>query len=276
MTERTFNHFSLDQICDSGQCFRMEKVNGNTWCVIASGRYLEVAQQGDLCTFYCSEEEYEEFWKEYFDLDTDYGIYMGRINPNDRYLMQAAELGAGIRILRQDLWEMIVSFLISQQNNIIRIRRCIRNICEQYGERKETEGGQIYYTFPAPEMLAELDEEALKACNLGYRSKYVVRSARAVVSGEVDLDAVMKMPYKKAREELLKLFGVGEKVADCICLFALHHLEAFPVDTHIRQAMETHYRRGFPNRRYKGVQGVMQQYIFYYELMNSRAGHSGE
>lgn len=276
MIEKTFGHFNLAQICDSGQCFRMEQVNENTWSVIALGRYLEVTQQGDICTFYCSEDEYKGFWKEYFDLDTDYGTYIDRINPNDRYLTQAAEMGSGIRILRQDLWEMIVSFLISQQNNIIRIRRCIRNICEQYGERRETESGLVYYTFPVPETLAELDEDALKACNLGYRSKYVVRTARAVVSGEVNLDAVREMSYKKAREELLKLFGVGEKVADCICLFALHHLEAFPVDTHIRQALEAHYRRGFPNRRYKGVQGVMQQYIFYYEFMNSRAGHSGE
>lgn len=266
MIERTFHNFSLAQICDSGQCFRMEQVGTDTWRVIASGRCLEVTQQGNLCVFDCSEEEYEDYWKNYFDLEADYSTYIARINPNDRYLMQAAELGSGIRILRQDLWEMIVSFLISQQNNIIRIRRCIRNICEQYGDRKEMENGLVYYTFPAPKVLAALEDDDLKACNLGYRSKYVVRTARAVVSGDVDLDVIRGMSYKKAREELLKLFGVGEKVADCICLFALHHLEAFPVDTHIRQALDSHYKRGFPNRRYKGVQGVMQQYIFYYEL----------
>lgn len=106
----------------------------------------------------------------------------------------------------------------------------------------------------------------LKACNLGYRSKYVVRTAKSIVSGEVDLDAIQHLPYAKAKKELLKLFGVGEKVADCICLFALHHLQAFPIDTHISQALQKHYKRGFPNRRYKGMQGVMQQYIFYYEL----------
>lgn len=161
---------------------------------------------------------------------------------------------------------MIVSFLISQQNNIVRIRRCIRNICEVYGEEKRNERGEVYHAFPRPEALAFLDEDELKSCNLGYRSKYVVRAARSVVSGETDLDAVEKMPYSRARQELLKLYGVGEKVADCICLFALHHLQAFPVDTHIHQAMEAHYRRGFPNRRYRGAQGVMQQYIFYYEL----------
>ena len=165
---------------------------------------------------------------------------------------------------------MIVSFLISQQNNITRIRRCVENICQAYGEKLVDGRGQVYYGFPRPEALAELDEDALKACNLGYRSKYVVRAARSVVAGEIDLDAVRQMPYKKAKEELLKLFGVGEKVADCICLFALHHLQAFPVDTHINQALEKHYKRGFPMRRYRGFQGVLQQYIFYYELFGGK------
>lgn len=274
MVKKAIENFNISQICDSGQCFRMTPICENTdyvpgevrMKVIASDRYLEIHQIGKDCTFNCSEEEFEEFWKVYFDLETDYSVYMSRINPNDKYLMNAAACGSGMRILRQDLWEMIVSFLISQQNNIPRIRKCIENICREYGEKKLNENGEEYFVFPKPEVLAELDEDALKACNLGYRSKYVVRSARSIVSGEVNLDEIREMPYKKAREELLKLFGVGVKVADCICLFALHHLQAFPVDTHIHQAMETHYKRGFPKRRYKGIEGVLQQYIFYYEL----------
>ena len=130
--------------------------------------------------------------------------------------------------------------------------------------------GEPYWAFPTPESLAPLEEDELKDCNLGYRSKYVVRAARAVVSGERDLEQIKGLPYRKAREELLQFFGVGEKVADCICLFALHQLEAFPVDTHIRQALEAHYKRGFPNRRYRGSRGVMQQYIFYYELLGAK------
>ena len=259
-------HFSVEQICNSGQCFRMEQTGEDTYSVIAGDRYVEIRQQGQCCLFCCKEEEFEGFWRQYFDLDTDYQEYIDRINPNDTYLMNAADFGSGIRILRQDLWEMIVSFLISQQNNIVRIRRCIRNICERYGDKKVNDKGELYYAFPRPEMLAELDENALKECNLGYRSKYVVRAARSVVTGEISLTDIQKMPYKKAKEELLKLFGVGEKVADCICLFALHQLEAFPVDTHINQALEKHYKRGFPKRRYHGVQGVLQQYIFYCEL----------
>ena len=119
-------------------------------------------------------------------------------------------------------------------------------------------------------MVAGLQEDALKGCNLGYRSKYVVRSAQSVVSGEIDLNQVRSMPYSKARTALQKLYGVGEKVADCICLFALHQLEAFPIATHIHQVLERHYRRGLPNRRYWKCRGVMQQYIFYYELEGTK------
>lgn len=266
MVKRKIEHFSLEQVCTSGQCFRMERKDEHTYSVIARDKYIEVSQEGGETTFYCGETEFECFWKQYFDLDTDYHVYIESINPKDSYLLQAAGAGSGIRILRQDLWEMIVSFLISQQNNIARIRRCIQNLCEEYGQEKVSENGNHYFAFPEPEALAGLDEDALKACNLGYRSKYVVRAARSVMSGDIDLSAVEKLSYSKAKEELLKLFGVGEKVADCICLFALHQTEAFPVDTHIMQALDKHYKKGFPKRRYKGFQGILQQYIFYYEL----------
>lgn len=266
ITVRRIPHFSLAQICRSGQCFRMREEADHRYTIVAGDRFLRAWQQGEDSFFACSEAEFDGFWKEYFDLDRDYGAYIAQINPNDHYLLRAAQLGSGIRILRQELWEMIVSFLISQQNHIARIRRCIENICECYGEERVSSQGDVYRAFPKPEVLAGLSDDALKECNLGYRSKYVVRAAQAVVSGQINLEQVACMPYKKAREELLKLFGVGEKVADCICLFALHRLQAFPVDTHISQAMQAHYKRGFPNRRYRGFQGVMQQYIFYCEL----------
>lgn len=261
--------FDISQICESGQCFRMKQEKNGTYSVIAGARYLEITQTGQGYTFYCSASEFEEFWKHYFDLETDYMAYKEKINPKDLYLKNAAEFGKGIRILNQDLWEMIVSFLISQQNNIVRIRRCIQNISVKYGEKKVSTDGVIYYAFPTPESLAGLGEEELKECNLGYRSKYVVRTARSIVAGEVSLAQIMAMPYPEAKEELLKLYGIGEKVADCICLFALHHMQAFPVDTHISQALKKHYPKGFPKRRYKGCEGVMQQYIFYYELLGN-------
>lgn len=270
MITKEIDCFDIAQICDSGQCFRMRKKHDNTYSVIAGNEYLEVTQAGNTCIFHCDEDKYETFWKEYFDLNTDYNKYMDAIDGEDSYLKKASEFGFGIRILKQDLWEMIVSFLISQQNNIVRIRRCIDNICECYGEKRSDGSGNTYDTFPAAEALAGLPEDALKDCNLGYRSKYVVRTAKSLASGEVSLDIIKQMPYQEAKTELMKLYGIGEKVADCICLFALHHFGAFPVDTHIRQALEGHYPDGFPSERYSGCEGVMQQYIFYYELMGKK------
>lgn len=270
MVRRTVDNFDIGQICDSGQCFRMMQKDGHTYSVISAGRYLEIEQEGIECMFSCEEEEFEEYWKGYFDLERDYGTYIETVNPKDKYLVNAIRFGAGIRILNQDLWEMTASFLISQQNNIVRIRKCIQNICELYGEERVNFRGERYYEFPKPEALAVLPEDKLKECNLGYRSKYVVRAARNITEGKTDLGVVRNMPYKEAKAELLKLYGVGEKVADCICLFGMHHLEAFPVDTHILQALKKHYKRGFPKNRYKGYEGVMQQYVFYWELKGEK------
>ena len=263
------DHFDLKQICDSGQCFRMKKLEDGHFAVLASDKYAELYQQDKVITFDCPEEDFHFFWISYFDLDNDYDTYISAINPRDKYLTVAAQSGSGIRILNQDLWEMLISFLISQQNNIVRIRRCIENICSRYGEEKITSDGTKYHAFPTPIQLAKATEEELLECNLGYRAKYVKSAASKVAEGEIDLDIIRQLSGKKARKKLLDIYGVGEKVADCICLFALHELDAFPVDTHIRQALDAHYKRGFPNRRYKGMRGVMQQYIFYYELTNA-------
>lgn len=266
MVVKKITNFSLEQIARSGQCFRMSRREDGFFDIISGSRWMGARQSGETCEFLCTEEEFSEFWEDYFDLKQDYGEYISRIDKEDVYLNAAVKLAGGVRILRQDIWEMIVSFLISQQNNIVRIRRCIENICEAYGNPMKSGRGEVYFTFPEPEALAGLEEDALKACNLGYRSKYVVRAARSVAEGSFDLEQLGTLPYEKAKEELLKLFGVGVKVADCICLFGLHYLEAFPVDTHISQALKKYYGDGFPMEKYRGIQGVIQQYIFYYEL----------
>lgn len=259
-------YFDPAQIAQSGQCFRMEELPDGGCQVLAADRCLEMVQVPEGWQLSCGEAEFEEFWKNYFDLDTDYGKIIESIDKEDLYLQEAAGFGRGIRILRQDLWEMIITFLITQQNNIPRIRRCIRNICEWYGEKKETDRGKSYYAFPAPAALAGASEDELRACNLGYRGKYLIRTAKSIVNQEIDLEKIQKLDYPEAKKELLKLYGVGEKVADCICLFGLHMLEAFPVDTHIRQIVAEHYPEGFPAERYRGYEGVMQQYLFFYDL----------
>lgn len=260
-------NFSLSQICESGQCFRLEPVGVDRYCLIAGKLYLEMEQKQEEISLDCEEREFNLFWSDYFDLGTDYGEIIRSVDEKDSYLRAAVSYGSGIRILRQDLWEMIISFIISQQNNIKRIRKCIRMLCEQYGDRMVSSTGTVYYAFPTPEALAGAGTDGLYACSLGYRSRYIRESARAVTQGIVDLGAVKQMEYEAAKTELMKLCGVGQKVADCICLFALHQTEAFPVDTHIRKVLEHTYPQGFPYDRYGRNAGIMQQYIFYYDLM---------
>lgn len=259
--------FLADQICGSGQCFRMTALPDGGYRVIAADRLLELRQEKDGLLLGCTQQEYDGFWRRYFDLDADYGAVLSSIDPRDRYLSQVSEFGSGIRILNQDLWEMIVTFIISQQNNIKRIRKCIETICTSYGEEKYSSQGICYHAFPTPDRLACATEEELRSLGLGYRSRYLVNTSASVAAGDCDLDKIRQMEYPQAREELMKLSGVGGKVADCICLFALHHLDAFPVDTHIRQVLETHYPDGFPQEQYRGSMGILQQYIFYYDLM---------
>lgn len=263
------DNFSLKQISDSGQCFRMREEKDGKYSIIANEAYLLTEQNEKEIIFYCSKEDYETTWRGYFDLDTDYGFYINAIDKKDKYLTDAAEYGIGIRILKQDVWEMIITFIISQQNNIKRIRKCIDTICEKYGEAKQTESGVVFYTFPAPEVLAKVTEEEFKACNLGYRSKYLVKTSGMIASGEFEIADLYTMDYPMAKKKLMELAGIGSKVADCICLFGLHMMDAFPIDTHIIKVLEEHYPKGFPFELYSGFSGVLQQYIFYYDLTKS-------
>lgn len=269
--KRQIPYMDLGQIAASGQCFRMEEKADGWYVLIAGERYLKLRQEeksagGSWFTFLCSEEEFQVVWKPYFDLERDYGRLRERIDTADLYLTQAAELGWGIRILKQDLWEMIVTFIISQQNNIPRIRRCIRLLCGRYGEEKISAWGENYHAFPTPAALAGASIEGLSACNLGYRAKYIHQTARRIAEGDFSLQALAPMSYEEAKQELMKLYGVGIKVAECVCLFALQHVDAFPVDTHIRQILQAHYPQGFPFLRYQGIAGILQQFMFYYEL----------
>ena len=277
------NCFSIPQICESGQCFRLDAVSEDTYELLAGSRYLKIRIRENLAEaagrdgnrkansqgetiLYCTEEEYDTFWKEYFDLSVSYSDYIGQIDEQDDYLKNAAAFGGGIRILRQDTWEMIITFILSQQNNIPRIKGLIRALSERYGKKCETPEGRAYYAFPCAEELSRAAEEELRELKLGYRSKYICQTARMVAGGEIDLDALKEMEYTEARTELMRLSGIGGKVADCICLFALHQMDAFPVDTHIKKVLELHYPHGFPFEKYRGCAGVMQQYIFYYDL----------
>ena len=176
-------NFSVSQICSSGQCFRLDPADetGKVYELTAGDRYLkiEVAEDQKKVRFYCTQEEFEQFWKTYFDLDTCYADYLSLIK-DDEYLKKAAGFGSGIRILQQDLWEMIVTFILSQQSNIPRIKSMIQRISERYGDKKETGEGHVYYAFPRAEQLVQASEEELRALKLGYRSKYLCNTAEMV------------------------------------------------------------------------------------------------
>lgn len=263
------DNFSLAQICESGQCFRMTNYSDSKcsrYRLVAFGSYLEMVQKDNSISFDCTQEEYETLWKDYFDLETDYAAIIAGIDADDAYLSAAAVYGKGIRILRQELWEMLISFMISQNNNIFRIRNSIRKLCSQYGEKKIAANGILYFCFPEPEALARVSLEELSDCGLGYRSKYIRQTADSVCRGDIDLEKLREMDYDAAKKELLKIYGVGAKVADCICLFALHQTEAFPRDTHINKVLAAQYPKGFPFARYGKNSGILQQYIFYYDL----------
>jgi N-glycosylase/DNA lyase len=244
----------------------LENSENNSYNLVAFGKYLEIRQENDNIFFDCTQDEFDNVWKKYFDLETDYEVIIKSIDKADKYLVSAADFGGGIRILRQDLWEMIISFIVSQQNNIKRIRKCINFLCERYGEKRVSEGGVEYYDFPTPKSLAGASIEDLYACNLGYRSRYIHETSNSIYHKEIDLASLYDMDYASARKELLKLCGIGVKVADCICLFALHKTEAFPIDTHINKVLAAQYPHGFPFDKYSDYSGILQQYIFFYDL----------
>ena len=246
------DHMNLHQIANSGQCFRWQQINDNTYKIPAFGKELTISQDGNTFILSCDENEWNSLWKNYFDVDTDtnYNEVENIImKSNDDFLKAAYQFGSGIRILRQDLWEVIVSFIISQNNNIPRIKRSINKLCEN-------NGGE----FPDAHNLQNL---SFIDCGLGYRDEYL----REIAEQWSDWDRRYPPQNYDEWKLLLKGFkGIGEKVANCILLFSLHYLDAFPVDTHIRKILDREYNGELPDWAFGKYAGLLQQYLFYYSL----------
>lgn len=273
-------NFNLQQIADSGQCFCIEPVAPSSYCLLSRGKYARIHQEDDTVILMCAPGD-QAFWESYLDIATDYEAIINSVNPDDTYLCQAADYGRGIRILRQDPWEMIITFIISQQKTIPKIREAIKALSKAYGTRCTNFCGEAYWAFPTPQQLSRATLDELKAMKLGYRAKYIYQTCQDAVSKKLDLEALSQMNYDEAMSYLMQFYGIGEKVANCICLFGLHHVEAFPVDTWIQKILDKEYWRpeyeGFPKSRryaamvwdhfgmYQGCAGIMQQYIFFYE-----------
>lgn len=260
-------NLNIKQIAESGQCFRMNPMLNGKYSLIAFDRYIELEQvEEDLIDLSCSEIEFDLIWKSYFDFDYDYSRVVDKlIGGSDEFLKKAASFGSGIRILRQDPFEMLISFIISQNKNIPSIKACIERICENYGMGKDyNKDGVVYNTFPTPIVLADAKKEDLRALKLGYRDEYIIGAARAVASGEIDLEALMVCSHDDAVKALKSIRGIGDKVANCISLFGLHHIEAFPIDVWMKRVLCEYYQDKFDPGQYSGYAGIVQQYMFYY------------
>jgi N-glycosylase/DNA lyase len=245
----------------------MNLISENKYSLIAFDHYIELEQiEEDLIDISCSKKDYDLIWKDYFDLDYDYGRIIDVLTSgSDEFLKAAAAYGSGIRILRQDSFEMLISFIISQNKNIPSIKACIERICETYGKYMvDNTSGTVYYTFPTPDILAEAKKEDLRALKLGYRDEYIIGASRAVIMGDIYLDSLKNHSHEEAVIVLKGIKGIGDKVANCISLFGLHHIEAFPIDVWMKRVLTEYYEDKFDPMNYKGYAGIVQQYMFYY------------
>lgn len=244
---------------DCGQCFRFENENGvikgiahgRTLCVKENEKYVILENVGS--------DEFEKVWKDYFDLGRDYG----RINDclsRDEQVRDALKFAKGIRILRQDKWETLCSFIISQNNNIPRIKKIVSSLCENFGSRIENG-----FAFPDAKMVLAAGVDGLAVIRSGFRAKYIIDAASKVVSGEVDLESIASLTYDEAKEKLMTIKGVGNKVADCVLLFGCGFFDAFPKDVWIKRVIEKYYGDSFDEAVFRPYGGVAQQYLFYRE-----------
>ena len=264
MRVRIEDDFSPALIAESGQCFRWNDGPDGSLRVIHAGSCVYIkALSDDEYEFSCSEDEYESIWRPYLDMDVSYaGIRESIDKETDPWLYEAAVSQRGIRILRQDTFEALISFIISQNRNIPAIKRSIELLCDAAGEERTDTKGMSYRTFPESERIAALTDEELDGCRLGYRTSYVKRTAELVASGELDLEELNALSDDRLTQKLMSLYGVGAKVANCVLLFGYHRLDAFPVDVWIKRILAAHYPDGYDTEKYRPYNGVMQQYMF--------------
>ena len=263
LTISNVTDLDLAQTLDCGQSFRWTQQPDGSFSGVAFGRSVNVSLNGGDLIIHNASKEDEALWREYFDLDLDYGAVRRQISELHPVLKEASRYAPGIRILRQEPYEALCTFIISQNNNIKRIKGIVARLCESFGD--EIDEG--VYTFPTAERLAELTPDDLAPLRAGFRNRYIIDSAKKVASHEVDLELCKTADYEAARAELMKITGVGVKVADCTLLFGMHRVEAFPVDVWMKRAMEKLFP-GMSANDFGEYAGIAQQYIFHYSRMH--------
>ena len=272
--------FNLEDIFECGQCFRWNKEN-DSYIGVIKDAVVKVKKEKDKVTFEgtsVGNESFKDIIYEYFDLNTDYRELKDILRKVDSNMKEAISFGEGIRILNQDLWECIISFIISANNNIPRIKGIIERISKNYGRKIEFEGKE-YYLFPTPEELSKASKEDLRALGTGFRDIRIYNTTKKIFEDKEYLSRIENLSSTdEMREELLKLDGVGPKVADCILLFSLKRFDVFPIDVWVRRVMNDLYIHAqdedkinkkeilkIANDKFGSLSGLAQQYLFYWK-----------
>lgn len=266
--------FDAKHIFECGQCFRWAREEDGSYTGVAFNRVLNVRSDYEkeiVVLDNTSLKEFQEIWFDYFDLERDYGAIKKKLSE-DPVLDMAIKYGRGIRILKQEPWELLISYIISANNSIPNISRSIGLLSEMYG-KKIYYKGKAFYTFPAPEELLNAGIEGISLCRAGFRCKYILQAARMVYSGETRLEEIAGMDIDIARKELMKVPGVGPKVADCIMLFSMQKYNAYPVDVWVKRVTEYFFLgravklkeiQQFAVEKFGDMAGFAQEYLFYY------------
>ena len=256
--------FDLQKIADSGQCFRVASLSDGVYRFITGAEVLYIRKVAEeTYQVSCSPEVWARIWSPYFDLGRNYRAIGQAIGEEDTFLSLAAQVGAGIRILHQDPWEMLVTFIISQRKSIPAIRSVVEMLCARYGS-KIPSSAQPLYTFPTAAQMKEARLEDFVACKAGYRAAYLQDAVQQVLSGNLDLEGISSLPDSELIAALKQVRGVGVKVANCVALFAYGRTGCAPVDTWIQKIIRQKYQGQSPFGQYGASAGIMQQYLFYY------------
>lgn len=266
--------FDPKHIFECGQCFRWKAEDDGSYTGVAKGRVINVSREGN--TVYLKNTNLEDFntiWKSYFDLETDYAKIKNELKNMDEYLEKATKFGWGIRILRQDPWEMLISFIISSNNRIPMIQKAISNLSREYGTYIGKFNGVEYYDFPTPEQLSKASIADIRACSTGFRDKYIKATTERVISENEDVYNYENLGTEDCRKKLMEFNGVGPKVCDCIALFGMQKYDTFPVDVWVKRVMQEFYVeddmslpkiRKYAIDKFEDLSGFAQQYLFYY------------
>lgn len=261
---KNFENIDLGQTFDCGQCFRWQKTPEG-YAGIFKSNILEILQNGNEIIFKnTNASDFKKIWQEYFDLETNYKKIGENISAIHPILKKAYFECSGIRILRQNPWETLCSFIISQNNNIPRIKKIIKSLCDLFGSKIK---GSKEKSFPSAKIISKLNLEDLAPIKSGFRAKYILDAAQKVTSETINLEEIENVDYENAKNTLMKIKGVGPKVADCVLLYGFHKLEAFPEDVWIKKVMNKFFKNESP-KIFGEYAGIAQQYLYHYSRMH--------